>query len=308
MDIFTYRVNKPRITRGNDFKLLIFPRVYVKDSNGLLIEDITIVGTPTVLIKSSNGEVVTSSNRFSFEVKSLNGKERNAVLISVFNQDASSQSQNTLSIGNYAIEIFGKRAGNENFRFYLDSETGFSIVESTPESYIPAESILTYTITGVIGVGQNVGGSDGEANVIEVIKVNGTALTVSNKAVDIIIPSKTSDLLNDSGFLTTHQDISSKENRMPIVTPDSLAFTAETGKYYRISQSGAITVTLPTVQSNYVEGIILFFTASSDDCLSFNSQDSVIFADGYEINAGDICEVNAVFNGGGWQVTVVKFS
>ena len=95
---------------------------------------------------------------------------------------------------------------------------------------------------------------------------------------------------------------------MQIVVPNSLSFAAETGKYYRITQSGAITVTLPTVQSDYIENIIIFFTAASDDCLDFISQETVIYADGYEINAGDVCEVNAIFNGSSWVVTVVKFS
>lgn len=37
----------------------------------------------------------------------------------------------------------------------------------------------------------------GEPNVIETVKVNGTALTPVNKAVDVIVPTKTSDLTND---------------------------------------------------------------------------------------------------------------
>lgn len=37
----------------------------------------------------------------------------------------------------------------------------------------------------------------GEPNVIEVVKVNGTALTPVNKAVDVEVPTKTSDLTND---------------------------------------------------------------------------------------------------------------
>ena len=40
-----------------------------------------------------------------------------------------------------------------------------------------------------------------EVNVIETVKVNGTALTPSNKAVDVSVPTKTSDLSNDSGFI-----------------------------------------------------------------------------------------------------------
>lgn len=41
-----------------------------------------------------------------------------------------------------------------------------------------------------------------EVNVIESVKVNGTALTVTGKAVDVTVPTKTSDLTNDSGYIT----------------------------------------------------------------------------------------------------------
>lgn len=37
---------------------------------------------------------------------------------------------------------------------------------------------------------------------IDVIKVNGTAQTITNKEVDLTIPVKISDLTNDSGFIT----------------------------------------------------------------------------------------------------------
>ena len=118
----------------------------------------------------------------------------------------------------------------------------------------------------------------------------------------------TQQWVNEQNFLKQHQDISGKENRMQIVVQNSLSFSADTGKYYHIKQSGTITVTLPSVVSNYLEGFLLFFTAASDDCLHFDTQDTVIFADGYEIKAGDVCEVNAVYNSSGWQVTVVKFN
>lgn len=41
-----------------------------------------------------------------------------------------------------------------------------------------------------------------QVNVIESIKKNGTALTITGKAVDISVPTKTSDITNDSGFIT----------------------------------------------------------------------------------------------------------
>ena len=44
--------------------------------------------------------------------------------------------------------------------------------------------------------------SGAQVNVIETVKVNGTARTVTGKAVDISVPTKTSDITNDSGFIT----------------------------------------------------------------------------------------------------------
>ncbi len=45
--------------------------------------------------------------------------------------------------------------------------------------------------------------SNAQANVIESVKVNGAALIPNAKAVDIAVPTKTSQLTNDSGFKTT---------------------------------------------------------------------------------------------------------
>ena len=41
-----------------------------------------------------------------------------------------------------------------------------------------------------------------QVNAIEVIKVNTVVQTITNKTVDITVPTKTSDLTNDSGFIT----------------------------------------------------------------------------------------------------------
>lgn len=45
--------------------------------------------------------------------------------------------------------------------------------------------------------------SGAQANVIETVKVNGTALTPSSKAVNVVVPTKLSELTNDAGFKTT---------------------------------------------------------------------------------------------------------
>lgn len=45
----------------------------------------------------------------------------------------------------------------------------------------------------------------GEPNVITAVKVNGTAQAVDNKAVDITVPAKTSQLENDAGYQSAAQ-------------------------------------------------------------------------------------------------------
>lgn len=48
--------------------------------------------------------------------------------------------------------------------------------------------------------------SGAEENVIETISVNGSEQTVTDKTVDITVPTKVSDLTNDSGFLTSYTE------------------------------------------------------------------------------------------------------
>lgn len=54
--------------------------------------------------------------------------------------------------------------------------------------------------------------SNAQANVIESVKVNGTALTISSKAVNITVPTKVSDLTNDSKYLVA-ADIANKADK-----------------------------------------------------------------------------------------------
>lgn len=50
-----------------------------------------------------------------------------------------------------------------------------------------------------------------QVNVIETIKVNNSALTPSSKAVNITVPTKTSQITNDSGFITGVTSITNSE-------------------------------------------------------------------------------------------------
>jgi hypothetical protein len=53
---------------------------------------------------------------------------------------------------------------------------------------------------------------DAQANVIESVKVNGTALTVTGKAVDISVPTDNAELTNGAGYLVA-SDIANKADK-----------------------------------------------------------------------------------------------
>lgn len=111
-------------------------------------------------------------------------------------------------------------------------------------SFNGATGAVTYTapVSSVNGQTGAVSLALGDTNVIETVKVNNTELTPVNKVVNITVPTKVSDLTNDSGFtsnagtitsiimngvtkgtsgavdlgtvLTSHQDISGKVDKV----------------------------------------------------------------------------------------------
>lgn len=81
---------------------------------------------------------------------------------------------------------------NNNNDNFLDL-TGLGYYHGRLETIFPSKTefdALDDKVDGIIAEG-------GEPNVIETVKVNGTALTPVNKAVDVIVPTKTSDITND---------------------------------------------------------------------------------------------------------------
>jgi len=78
--------------------------------------------------------------------------------------------------------------------------------DAKQDALVSGTNIKTVNGESLLGSGNieiQGGGGSGEENVIETVKVNGVALTPdSEKAVDVDVPTKTSDLQNDSGFIT----------------------------------------------------------------------------------------------------------
>jgi len=85
-----------------------------------------------------------------------------------------------------------------------------------------ADNINTTLTSSISTINTKLNGIEtgAEVNVIESVKVNGTALTVTSKSVDVTVPTKTSDLTNDSDYQTSTQVTTSIENAVPTKTSE----------------------------------------------------------------------------------------
>lgn len=88
-----------------------------------------------------------------------------------------------------------------------------------------------------------------QVNVLEGIQKNGTAVTITNKVANITVPTKTSDLTNDSGFLTSYTETDptvpswAKASTKPTYTASEVGAAASTHTHGNITNGGDITAT-----------------------------------------------------------------
>lgn len=118
--------------------------------------------------------------------------------------------------------------------------------------------LKTVNGTSLLGEGNisATGEGGGDTNVIEVVKVNNTALVPdANKAVNVEVPTKTSDLTNDSNFLTSFTETDptvpswAKAANKPSYTASEVGALPDTYTAPVTSvngQTGAVSLTIPS--------------------------------------------------------------
>lgn len=106
-------------------------------------------------------------------------------------------------------QLKGSPYDNENLANALNAKQGViedlsEIREGAALGSTALQSISSQDVVNALGyTPYNSTNPDGfQENVIEDVKVNGTSLSVVEKAVDITVPTETSELNNDSGFIT----------------------------------------------------------------------------------------------------------
>lgn len=103
-----------------------------------------------------------------------------------------------------------------------DALSSFGTGDMLKSTYDPTGSVATAG-----GIPDYVEANGGK---IDTIKVNGTAQAITDKTVDIVVPTKTSDLTNDSGYLTSAPvtSVNSKTGAVILTANDVGALPSDT--------------------------------------------------------------------------------
>lgn len=102
--------------------------------------------------------------------------------------------------------------------------------------------------------------------------------------------------------------LSGYESKVAIESASGAMLNAQVGKYYTLTNVGALVVTLPTIPAGTatIQTVTFYIAAGSAPDVDFISTHTVIKSDGFTIEANGIYEVSAAWNGIGWIIGQMK--
>lgn len=159
-----------------------------------------------------------------------------------------------LSTNDYTTAEKTKLAGLNNYSLPTASSTVLGgvkvgnnlsvsdgVLSATDTKYSDATTTVSGLMSGADKTKLNGVSANAQVNVIESVKVNGTALTVSAKSVDITVPTNTNQLTNGAGFQTASQvqALIAGAGHLKREKVTTLPTTGNDNTIYMISKSGA---------------------------------------------------------------------
>ena len=186
--------------------------------NNVLDKPTTIGGYGITDAKIENGTITLGNKTItpltSAPVTSVNSKT-GAVVLGASDVGAISTGNISQTLGVSTTKVPSEKAVSDA----LSSAGAGDMLKST---YDPTGSVATAG-----GIPDYVEANGGK---IDTIKVNGTAQVISDKTVNITVPTKTSDITNDSGYLTSAPvtSVNSKTGAVVLTANDVGALPADT--------------------------------------------------------------------------------
>lgn len=123
-------------------------------------------------------------------------------------------------------------------------------------------------------------------------------------AVNYAAGSETVSLKNSNNDIITFLPDYKKESRMTIqnVASGTSTLSAEVGKYYVLNNVNTLDITLPVPNDGYVHNIVFYIIAGAAPQITITSTATIKYQEDYIIDANNIYEVSALYNGVAWVI------
>lgn len=232
----------------------------------------------------------------------------------LYNNKLYKESSHTTEISGESGKIYIDLASNKTYRWsgsaFVEISASLALGETSSTAYRGDRGKIAYDHSQAAHAPSNA-----EKNIIVGVQRNGTDLTVdSNRKVNITVPTKTSELSNDSGF-TTSSDIPKASTTSPKAAGTAAVGTesayargdhvhpSDSTKVDKVSGKGLSTNDYTTAEKNKLSGIETGANKTIvDSALSSSStnpvQNNVVTnALNYRINYGDALLTTSPFGG-----------
>lgn len=233
-------------------------KAYVDSQTGTAPAFANITGQPT-----DNANLASALNA-KYDASNPNGYTSNVGTVTSVNNVSPVNGNVTLSIptvNNATLTIQKNGTTVKTFTANASTDVTTNITVPTKVSDLTNDSgfitgITSSDVTTALGYTpyNSTNPSGYQANVIETVKVNNTALTPSSKAVNITVPTKVSDLTNDSGFISgiTSSDVTTALGYTPYNSSNPSGYQANVIETIKVNgtaltpSSKAVDVSVPT--------------------------------------------------------------
>lgn len=117
------------------------------------------------------------------------------------------------------------------------------------------------------------------------------------------------DALPTNAQLT--QTLAGKENVMPLITATGTSLSPTAGNYYRLNNVGTLIITLPTITgSTRLQAITFLLICGASARIKFIPQgtETIMYQEGFMLDAGGTYEVTALWNGSEWTLSRSEYT
>ena len=155
---------------------------------------------------------------------------------------------------------------------------------------------------------------DANGNIVDSGHKHSDYLTQHQSLANYIQKSSTSGLVKNDGtidtntYLTQHQDISGKEDKVDIVSVSGSTLIAEVGKYYTFSSVDTLAITLPTIVADTTkfQTVAFYIKTGVFPAITLTSTHAIIYPKDYAIKGLSLYEICAAWNGTEWVIGQIE--